>query len=593
MDSSSEILTRIRSSMKVQGIDVVIIPSTDPHLGEYIPDYWKVIPWLTGFTGSAAIVVITDPFAGLWTDSRYFIQAEIQLINSGFELMKPTGIRSYDYVEWLGLNTKDGTIIAFDGRLFSITGFRELQKKLEGKKIEYINDSDLISELFTDRPQLPASRAWDHLVEYSGKERSSKIAEVREQMKMHDIDYHLLTSPEDIMWLLNIRGNDLIYSPLIFSFAIVGKEQIFLFVNENSFPASLSSDFDKLGIVMLPYDECAGMISALTDGSSILITPETTSVYLYNSIPDTYRIISDISIPASLKAIKNKTEIANITKVMVKDGVALSRFLYWIENDIGVVPMTERSLAMRLHEFRSKQEGYLGPSFATITAFGEHAALPHYSPTPDSDIEIEERGILLIDSGGQYLGGTTDITRTIAIGNPTIQQKKDFTLVLKGNINLALAKFPMGTKGYQLDILARKTLWENGLNYGHGTGHGVGYCLNVHEGPQTISPASNKTIIAPGMLISNEPAVYREGEYGIRIENLMISYEDEETEFGKFLKFDTVSFCYIDKILIDKSLLDQREINWLNSYHSEVYDKLSSYLTEEERVWLLNKTESI
>jgi Xaa-Pro aminopeptidase len=297
-----------------------------------------------------------------------------------------------------------------------------------------------------------------------------------------------------------------------------------------------------------------------------------------------------------MKSIKNKTEIANIDKVMVKDGVALSRFFFWLERNIGKEDLSELTLASSLEVFRSEQENYLGPSFSTIAAFNEHGALPHYTATTDSDSKIKGSGLLLIDSGGQYLDGTTDITRTIAIGRASSQQKKDFTLVLKGLINLAVARFPYGTRGVQLDILARKHLWEHGLNYGHGTGHGVGFCLNVHEGPQSISPASNpgtNTIIEPGMLISNEPAIYREGEYGIRTENLILCYEDEETEFGKFLRFDTVSLCFIDKKLIDKSLLEVKEADWINDYHTEVYEKLSPHLTADEKEWLKEKTSSM
>jgi Xaa-Pro aminopeptidase len=337
--------------------------------------------------------------------------------------------------------------------------------------------------------------------------------------------------------------------------------------------------------VMLPYEETAGMISSLKEGSAILINPATTSVSLYNSLPSCFRIVEDTSIPARLKAVKNKTEIENISRVMVKDGVSLTRFFHWIENNQDLVPMTELSLAVRL------QDGFLGASFSAIVAYNEHAALPHYSASSESDAVLDDRGILLVDSGGQYLGGTTDITRTISIGIPTQQQKTDFTLVLKGHIALATAKFPLGTWGYQIDMLARKPLWDNGYDYGHGTGHGVGYCLNVHEGPHLISPAENKSVLEAGILISNEPAIYREGEYGIRIENLVICYEDEETEFGQFLKFDTVSLCYIDKSLIDKSLLNKEEIRWINSYHSEVFEKLSTFLTQEERIWLKEKTE--
>jgi Xaa-Pro aminopeptidase len=376
----------------------------------------------------------------------------------------------------------------------------------------------------------------------------------------------------------------------------VGEEQVLFFTDESKIPLKLASEFDKFEIVILPYEETAGLLSTLSPDSTILLNPSTTSSSLFNTIPRGMKIIEDITIPTRLKAVKNIVEIDNIGKVMVKDGIALTKFFFWLEQKSGSEPFSELSLGERLNSFRSQGENYLGPSFSTIVAFNEHGALPHYSATKESDIQISASGILLIDSGGQYLDGTTDITRTISMGRPTDVQKRDFSLVLKGMINLALAKFPAGTKGYQLDLLARKALWENGLNYGHGTGHGVGFCLNVHEGPQNISQGGgrdSKTVIEPGMLISDEPAIYREGEYGIRIENLILCFEDEETEFGQFLKFDTVSLCYIDKSLIDISLLDQKEIGWLNSYHAEVYEKLSPYLTNTEILWLRKKTEPI
>jgi len=438
---------------------------------------------------------------------------------------------------------------------------------------------------------MPSAKVWDHPVEYSGKDRSVKIAEVRAEMKKKSVDLHLITSADDIMWLLNIRGNDLLYSPLCISFAVVGEMQILLFVDESKIPVNLGREFDRLGIVLLPYEECAGMLSSLSYGSSILINPSVTSLALYNSIPQRLRIIEDAGIATELKSRKNKTEVENISRVMVKDGVALAKFFHSIEQNRGQVTMTEQSVAKSLLELRAQQEDYLGPSFSTIVAYNEHAALPHYAVTSESDSTFGETGILLVDSGGQYRGGTTDITRTISLGSPTQKQKTDFTLVLKGHIALANAKFPLGTCGYQIDMLARKFLWERGCDYGHGTGHGVGYCLNVHEGPQSISPADNKSIIEAGMLISNEPGIYREGEYGIRTENLVICYEDEETEFGHFLKFDTVSLCYIDKSLIDRSLLEKREIDWINSYHSEVYEKISPFLNQEEKKWLKEKTE--
>lgn len=593
MNSPVKKLDLLRAALIQNKIDVYIIPTADPHLGENMPDHWKIIPWLTGFTGSAATVVITDTFAGLWTDSRYFIQAEKQLAGSGFELTRPKAFQSLDYLDWLSENINQGSRIALDGRIFSISQIRKLEKAFERKKMNFDLDCDLISELWTDRPPMPYSVAFDYPVEFCGKDRSRKIAEVREQMKKQHIDIHFLTSVDDIMWLLNIRGNDLAYSPLLISFLLISEKQVLFFVENKKIPIRLAQEFNMLGMVLMPYEEAAGIISDLSEGSSILINPATTSVSLYNSIPERLRIIEDISIPTRLKAIKNKTEIENIGKVMVKDGIALTKFFFWFEHSLGKIVLTELSLADKILEFRSAQKDFLGPSFSTITAFNEHAALPHYSPASETDSEIEECGILLVDSGGQYLGGTTDITRTISIGAPGVRQKKDFTLVLKGHISLASAKFPLGTKGYQLDLLARKALWEHGLNYGHGTGHGVGCCLNVHEGPHNISPADNKTIIESGMLISNEPAIYREGEYGIRTENLIICYEDEETEFGQFLKFETVSLCYIDKTMIDKSLLDQKEINWLNDYHSEVYDKISPHLTEAEKEWLKEKTDPL
>jgi len=593
MNSSAEKLASLRTALLQKGINLYIIPSSDPHLGEYIPDHWQIINWLTGFTGSAATVIITDTFAGLWTDSRYFIQAEKQLFGSGFEFVKPGLFQRYDFMDFISENVETGGKTGLDGRIFSTDNFRRLQKRLEGKMVSIDTHCDLITSIWTGRPPLPFSLAFDHPVEFSGKERSVKISEVREQMGKQNADYHLLTSIDDIMWLLNIRGNDLKYSPLLLSFALVGAEQILLFIDEAKIPIKLASAFDKIGITILPYDEISEIVSSVTEGHSVLFNPQVTSVELFNSVSKNSRTIEDISIPARLKSIKNKTEIGNIANVMIKDGVALTKFFHWFSSNHGRESMTENSLSDKLIEFRSQQKDFLGSSFATITAFNENSALPHYIPEEGSGVIIGERGMLLVDSGGQYMGGTTDITRTIPVGIPSTQQKMDFTLILKGHINLAMAKFPNGTRGYQLDFIARRAMWGSGMNYAHGTGHGVGYCLNVHEGPQSISPADNKTVIEAGMLTSNEPAIYREGEYGIRIENLILCYEDEETEFGQFMRFDTVSLCYIEKSLIDKSLLDQKEIEWLNKYHSEVYDKISPHLTGEEKIWLKEKTEPL
>ncbi len=593
MISTTEKLTLLRTSMKQNDIDVYIIPCTDPHLGEYIPDHWRIIRWLTGFTGSFAVVVVTDSYAGLWTDSRYFIQAEQQLKNSGFVLINTSYPNLTDFTEFIPEVSKAEAKIGFDGRILSKLLQRKIEVVLEEKNVTFNSECDFISERWTDRPPMPLSVAFDHSVGFCGKKREEKIAEVRELMNKQNADYHLLTSLDDIMWLLNIRGNDVKYCPLLTCFAIVGYDQILLFVNEQQVPLRVAMEFDKQNIVMIPYEETEGMLSTLPYRSTILINSATISVSLFNAIRKRSKIIEDISIPTRLKAIKNHVEISNIRNSMVKDGVALTKFFYWLEKNRASIAISELSLADKLSELRAAQENSLGDSFTTIAAWNEHGALPHYSATTESSSIIGEKGILLLDSGGQYLDGTTDITRTIVFGKPSVQQMIDFTLVLKGTISLAMAQFPQGTKGYQLDILARNALWEHGMNYGHGTGHGVGFCLNVHEGPHGIGPGLAKgsgTELETGMLISDEPAVYREGKYGIRTENLILCVEDESTEFGKFLKFETVSLCYIDKSLIDISLLNQKEIEWLNAYHSLVFEKLSPSLTKDEKIWLEEKT---
>ena len=579
--------------MKDGGIDMYIIPMSDPHLGEYIPEHWQIIRWLTGFTGSAGTVVVTDSQAGLWTDARYFIQAERQLSGSGFDFMRPGQYQRNDYMDFVAENSKPGDKIGIDGRIFQVSAFRRLEKRLAEKKVEIDVQCDLISALWSGRPSLPFSVAFDHLPEYAGKLRTEKIGEVRSRMQKMKAGYHFLSSLDDIMWLLNIRGSDLQYSPLLLCYALIGPDQVLLFIDQSRIPPRMASEFDRLGIVILPYEEAAEIIPSVTENESVLLNPRTTSVEFFQAISCKSRCIEDISIPTRLKSVKNRTEISNICKVMVKDGVALTRFFHWFESNHGNLNMTEDSLSEKINELRSQQEGFLKPSFETIVAFNENSALPHYHAEQGSGSLIGDRGILLVDSGGQYFGGTTDITRTLAVGIPSGQQISDFTLVLKGHINLALSKFPEGTRGYQLDLVARRAMWGSGLNFAHGTGHGVGYCLNVHEGPQSISPADNLTAIEEGMLTSNEPAIYREGEYGIRIENLILCYCDEETEFGKFLRFETVSLCYIDRLLIDKSLLDRTEIDWLNAYNSEVFDKLSPHLSDAERIWLKEKTDPL
>jgi len=582
--------------MKESGIDAYLIPITDPHLGEYVPDHWRIIRWLTGFTGSAANVVITHNFAGLWTDSRYFIQAENQLKGSGFEMVKLKIPHTPEYIEWLVANLKEGSTIATDGRIIPVSIVRLMERSFTRKRIGLETDVDLISSLWKNRELMPREKAFEHHIKYAGLSRIEKITLIRSRMQEMGAAYHIITSLDDIAWLLNIRGGDVKFSPLLTAFAIIGMNDIFLFVNRIKIPDSLGKKLEDDDITIMQYEEVSNELGKLEKGKGIIINPGTTSATMYKSIPEGVDIIEEISIPTRMKAIKNDVEIENIRQVMIKDGLALTKFFYWLEKSLGKIKITEISAADKLLEFRTQQEGCVGPSFATIAGYNEHGASPHYCATPETDVELKPEGIFLLDSGGQYYGGTTDTTRTVCLGTPTQQQKTDFTLALKGTINLALAKFPLGTRGYQIEMLARKALWDHGMNYGHGTGHGVGYFLNVHEGPQTIGTAASgdmKTILEPGMLISDEPAIYREGEYGFRTENLVLCIKDKNTEYGQFLKFETVTLCYIDTSLIEHELISDEETKWLNDYHELVYNILSQMLPEEIKNWLKRKTQAI
>jgi len=596
MDPRISRLKALRREMKVEGIDACIIPASDPHLGEYVPSHWRVISWMTGFTGSAGTVVVTQKFAGLWTDSRYFIQAEEQLKDSGFELVRLRIPHTPEYIEWLTANIKKNGVVGVDGKVLSVGLLKMMEKEFSKKGIEVNISADLIGRLWTDRPPMPKSIAFEHPLEFAGATRGSKIKEIRDKMAAMGVVYQLLTAPDDIMWMLNIRGNDVDFCPLITSFAIVTPDQVMLFVDDEQIPYKIKRDFDIDGVVILPYDSISIVLARLQPRCTLLLHPATTSAALYGAVNKLITIAEDVSIPARLKAVKNPVEIENIRKTMVKDGVALTRFFYWLETSIGKERITEVSAAKKLLGFRMEQEGCVGPSFATISAWKGHGASPHYSPSEENETELGTNGTYLLDSGGQYFGGTTDVTRCVVFGEPTARQKSDFTLALKGTIGLATVRFPLGTKGFQIEILARKALWDNGLNYGHGTGHGVGYFLNVHEGPQTIGTGASgdmKTIMEPGMLTADEPAIYRPGEYGFRTENLILCVEDKITDYGQFLKFETVTLCYIDTRLIDVNLLTESEIVWMNSYHQLVYSTLSPLLSKTEKEWLKHKTKPL
>jgi Xaa-Pro aminopeptidase len=593
MSNTKNRLALLRKEMRQLDVDAYIIPVTDPHLGEYVPGHWKVIEWLTGFTGSAANVVVTDSFAGLWTDSRYFIQAERELKDSGFELVKLKIPHTPEYIDWIEKEMTGGNTVAVNGRIIPTGTVKLISRIFSHKGINLNTNLDLLSGIMDNRPAMPSSEAFEHDIRFAGVGRLDKIALIRNKMLEMRADYHLLSSLDDIAWTLNIRGSDVSYSPLFTSFGLIGQGSFQLFADSKKIPDELRIKLRDDNIIIRPYNDISLAIKEVNSGESIIITPATTSASLYNSIKEGVNIIEEVSVPTRLKAVKNKVEIGHITNVMTKDGLALTKFFYWLENALGHEKITEISVADKLLELRMEEENCIGPSFACIAAYNEHGASPHYCSTPETDVELGRDGIFLLDSGGQYLDGTTDVTRTVCLGTPTEKQKTDFTLALKGTISLAMAKFPYGTRGYQIEILARKALWDKGLNYGHGTGHGVGFFLNVHEGPQTIGTGASGdllTILEPGMLTADEPAIYREGEYGFRTENLILCVDDIETDFGRFLKFETLTLCYIDTLLIIKELLSEEELDWLNDYHRKVFQILGKALPDNISDWLKEKT---
>jgi len=471
-----------------------------------------------------------------------------------------------------------------------------MQNSFERKNIELKPDFDFVSKYWTDRPPIPESAVFEHDIKYAGKSRKEKIDEIREKMREIAADYHLLSSLDDIAWLFNLRGSDIMYNPLFISFALISQSDAVLFVNDKKLSPGLKQKLIDDEIIIFDYDEVYNYLKNIQGEKAIITDLSKTNYALYKAIPENCDIVNKISIAAVLKSIKNDTEIKHIRKVQVKDGVAMVKFLHWLDKNIGKETITEISAGEKLLAFRKEQEGFFGESFGVISAYGAHAAMPHYSATEESNVELQPKSFYLVDSGGQYVDGTTDITRTVALGIPTEEETRDFTLSLKGTIDLAMAVFPYGTKGVQLDAIARKPLWDNRMNYGHGTGHGVGFFLNVHEGPQSISTRNagiQEETLEVGMYMSDEPAFYREGKHGIRIENLILIAADEENDYGKFLKFETVTLCPIDTKPVDVNLLTEKEKNWLNNYHKEVYEKLSPYLNDDEKEWLKEKTKEI
>lgn len=590
----AERIALLRESMKQHKIDAYIIPSSDPHLSEYPADCWKAREWISGFTGSAGTIVVTADKAGLWTDSRYFLQAATQLNGSDIELFKMGLPETPSLFHFLLHELDNGQTVGLNGETYSASDTVTLLNTLKKKGINLDTSRDLISDLWKDRPQMPGEPFFLLPEEYSGVPVHEKLIQLNNKLQQAGADCTVLCALDEIAWTFNIRGNDVDYNPVVVSYAFISEDESVLFVEPKKLTEEVTGYLKKEGVTLADYSKITSYLSNLKPGTTILLDPNKTNVALYNAIPD-FCIKTELPSPvALLKAIKNETEIKGFRNAMIKDGVAMTRFYIWLEKAMASgKKVTEISAAEKLTAFRSEQNLYVTDSFETICGYKEHGAIVHYSVTPESDTTLSNEGLLLIDSGAQFFDGTTDITRTWTLGTPTEAEKKDFTRVLKGHISLAKCKFPQGTRGSQLDILARKALWDCGVNYLHGTGHGIGHFLNVHEGPQSIRMEENPVTLQPGMVISNEPGLYRTDEYGIRIENLLLVREDSETEFGKFYSFETLTLFPIDKNLIIVPMLSVREHAWLNKYHQTVYEKLSPYLNEEEKKWLKEKTAEI
>lgn len=589
--SISERIHALRMWFK-PNIQAFIIPSTDPHLSEYVAPHWKSREWISGFTGSAGTVVITEKKAGLWTDSRYFLQAAEQLQGSGIDLYKEMLPETPSITKFLSDELQPGESVGIDGKMFSVEQVESMQAELSAKNIQIVFCPDPMDELWENRPPMPESPAFVYDIKYAGKSCSEKIAAIRTELKKKSAESVMLSALDEIAWTLNLRGNDVHCNPVVVSYLLITEKKAVLFIAPEKVTEEVRNYLEEQQIEIQNYSDTEIYLSDL-NSSSILMNPAKTNYSVFSSVNPQCRIIRGEAPVALLKAIRNEQEIKGIHAAMQRDGVALVKFLRWLESAVPSGTETELSIDRKLHAFRATQDLYAGESFDTIAGYKEHGAIVHYSATEESNATLHPKGFLLLDSGAQYLDGTTDITRTIALGELTTEEKTDYTLVLKGHIALAMVVFPSGTRGAQLDVLARMPLWSHKMNFLHGTGHGVGHFLSVHEGPQSIRMNENPIVLQPGMVTSNEPGVYKGGSHGIRTENLTLVCSAGEGLFGEYLKFETITLCPICKKGIIKELLTADEVDWLNNYHQQVYEKLSPKLNEEEKAWLKEATAAI
>ncbi len=595
---STPILSRLealRALMITQDIHAFIIPGTDPHMSEYIAEHWKCRDWISNFDGSAGTLVVTRTEAGLWTDSRYFLQADQQLQDTTIKLFKDGLPETPSIEQFLIDSLQPGNTIAVDGRLFPIGAAQSMRQRFSSKDLKFATNFRPFETIWTDRPALPKEMAYVYPEQYTGESLLSKRQRILTKAAALGANALLLTALDDIAWTLNLRGSDVECNPVTICFLFVSEKENILFIDKDKMTDETNEYFKQNEVMIASYDKIEDFLSQLPADYRLLLDPAKVNETLRQAIaPACHQVIATAPV-ALLKAVKNETEIEGFRRAMVKDGIALTRFFRWMEQTLQTETLSECSISNKLTAFREEQDQFVGESFGSIVGYKGHGAIVHYRPTAQSDATVTNDGILLIDSGGQYFDGTTDITRTVILGESATEiQKKHFTLVLKGNINIALCKFPQGTRGDQIDVLARKALWQEHLNYLHGTGHGVGHFLNVHEGPQNIRLNHNPTLLEPGMVTSNEPGLYITDQYGIRLETLILTRKEGTSEaFGDFYGFETLTLFPFDRKGIEPSLLTPEETNWLNNYHKTVFETLAPHLTEEEQAWLKDKTQAI
>ena len=591
-------IENIRDLMKEKNIYAYIVPSSDYHQSEYVGDYFKSREFMSGFTGSSGTLIISMDKAGLWTDGRYFIQAEQELKDSGIKLFKmgEEGVPTIE--EYLLEKLPKNSTLGFDGRVMSVKEGQSLANKLAFKGINIEYKYDLVNDIWKDRCSLPTEKAFLLGTEYSGESFSDKLSRIRAVMKEKKATTHILASLDDIAWLFNIRGRDVKSNPVVLSYAVISIDSVYLFIDKNKIGEDIRAELSKENVQIKGYEEVYEFIKNIDENEVVLIDTSKVNYAIYNNIPSNVQKIEERNPSILFKSIKNEIELKNIRNSHIKDGVAFTKFMYWLKNNIGKIEITEISATQKLEEFRREQDKFIEPSFSTIAAYKDHAAMMHYSATEESNYKLEPRDLFLVDSGGQYFDGTTDITRTIALGPIPENVRKDFTNVVRGMIRLSKAKFLYGCRGYNLDILARGPLWEEGVDYKCGTGHGIGFVLNVHEGPNGFrwkvrEDIDDSCILEEGMVTTNEPGVYVENSHGIRIENEIVVRKAEKNEYGQFMDFEVITFAPIDLDAIDESLILKDEKVYLNNYHKQVYDKISPYLNEEEKQWLKTYTREI